>query len=44
MAPGVNSYLFADMYGAARRVVASTVLIATALTVLTASVWLAILP
>lgn len=44
MAPGVNSYLFADMYGAARRVAASAVLIGTALTVLTASAWLAILP
>ncbi len=44
MAPGVNSYLFADMYGAARRVAASTVLIGTALTVITASIWLAILP
>ena len=44
MAPGVNAYVFADMYGAARRVVASSVLIATALTVLTAWVWLALLP
>ncbi len=44
MAPGVNTYIFADMYGCARRVAASSVLIGTALTVLTASVWLAILP
>ncbi len=44
MAPGVNAYLFANMYGAARRVAASAVLIGTALTVLTASVWLMILP
>ncbi|OAN80165.1 malonate transporter [Jannaschia sp. EhC01] len=44
MAPGVNAYIFANMYGVARRVVASTVLIATALTVLSASVWLLILP
>jgi malonate transporter and related proteins len=44
MAPGVNAYVFADMYGAARRVVASSVLITTAMTVLTAWVWLALLP
>lgn len=44
MAPGVNAYLFANMYGAARRVAASSVLIGTALTVLTASAWLLILP
>ncbi|WP_071672381.1 AEC family transporter [Nioella nitratireducens] len=44
MAPGVNAYLFANMYGAARRVAASSVLIGTALTVLTASGWLLILP
>ena len=31
MAPGVNAYLFADSYGRARRVAASSVLIATAL-------------
>ncbi|MEQ8368328.1 MAG: AEC family transporter [Roseicyclus sp.] len=42
MGPGVNSYIFADMYGAARRVAASSVLIATALTVITASTWIAI--
>jgi len=44
MAPGVNAYLFANMYGAARRVAASSVLIATALSVLTVWGWLAILP
>lgn len=44
MAPGVNTYIFANMYGAARRVAASSVLIGTALTVLTASIWLAVLP
>ena len=44
MAPGVNAYLFANMYGAARRVAASSVLIGTALTVLTASGWLLVLP
>ena len=40
MAPGVNTYIFADMYGAARRVVASSILIATALTLVTASAWI----
>ncbi len=44
MAPGVNAYIFADMYGRARRVAASAVLIATGLTVVTAWGWLAILP
>ncbi|GGL50761.1 AEC family transporter [Wenxinia marina] len=44
MAPGVNAYLFANIYGVAKRVAASSVLIATALSVLTASVWLSILP
>lgn len=44
MAPGVNAYLFANMYGAARRVAASSVLIATASSILTVWFWLAILP
>lgn len=44
MAPGINTYIFADMYGVARRVVASTVLIGTALTVVGASLWLVVLP
>nr|WP_275981951.1 AEC family transporter [Frigidibacter sp. ROC022] len=44
MAPGVNAYVFANMYGAARRVAASSVLIATALSVLTVWGWLALLP
>jgi len=43
VAPGVNAYLFADMYGAARRVAASAVLIGTALTIVTATLWLALL-
>lgn len=43
MAPGVNAYIFADMYGSAKRVAASTVLVATALTVLTAWGWLTLL-
>ncbi|QBX99335.1 AEC family transporter [Rhodophyticola sp. CCM32] len=44
MAPGINTYIFANMYGAARRVAASAVLIGTALSVVTVSAWLAILP
>ncbi|MFC7703952.1 AEC family transporter [Plastorhodobacter daqingensis] len=43
MAPGVNAYVFANMYGAARRVAASAVLIGTVLTILTAWAWLALL-
>ncbi|MBF9034280.1 AEC family transporter [Rhodobacterales bacterium HKCCE2091] len=44
MAPGVNSYLFANMYGAARRVAASAVLIGTVLSILSVTAWIAILP
>lgn len=43
MAPGANAYLFANMYGRAKRVAASSVLLGTALSVLTASAWLAAL-
>jgi len=44
MAPGVNAYVFANMYGVARRVAATSVLFATALSILTAAVWLTVLP
>jgi malonate transporter and related proteins len=44
MAPGVNAYIFANMYGRARRVVASAVLMATAGSIVTVWGWLAILP
>lgn len=44
MAPGINAYVFANMYGCAKRVAASSVLIATAASIGTAWVWLAILP
>ncbi len=44
MAPGINSYIFANMYGQARRVAASSVLIATALSIGTVWVWLGFLP
>jgi malonate transporter len=44
MPPGVNAYLFAHLYGTGRRVAASSVLIATALSILTAWFWLKLLP
>lgn len=44
MAPGINAYLFANMYGVARRVAASGVLFGTAICVLTTTMWLHILP
>lgn len=43
MAPGVNAYLFANMHGVAKRVVATAVLTGTALSVLSAAMWLALL-
>ena len=44
MAPGVNAYVFANMYGVAKRVAATSVLLATAMSVFTVWVWLLILP
>lgn len=44
MAPGVNAYMFASLYGVAMRVAASSVLVATALSILTVWGWLQILP
>ena len=44
MAPGINAYLFANMYGRGERVAASSVLIATAVSLLTAWFWLSHLP
>ncbi|WP_298862037.1 AEC family transporter [uncultured Sulfitobacter sp.] len=43
MAPGFNAYIFANMYGRGRRVAASSVLIATASSILTVWVWLSLL-
>jgi predicted permease len=43
MAPGINSYLFASMYHRGQSVAASTVLLATAASVLSVSVWLWVL-
>lgn len=44
MAPGINTYIFASMYGKAMRVSATTVLVATSLSILTVWVWLSLLP
>jgi predicted permease len=44
MPPGVNAYIFANMYGVARRVCASAVLMGTAASLLTAWFWLTVLP
>lgn len=44
MAPGVNAYLFANMYGVGKRIAASSVLIATALSIGSVWVWLQVLP
>lgn len=43
MAPGFNAYIFANMYGRAKRVAASSVLIATGTSILTVWFWLNIL-
>ena len=43
MAPGFNAYIFANMYGRARRVAASSVLLATLGSILTVWVWLTFL-
>lgn len=43
MATGFNGYLFANMYGRAKRVAASSVLVATALSILTVWGWLTVL-
>lgn len=43
MAPGFNAYIFASMYGRAKRVAASSVLIATGLSMGTVWLWLSVL-
>lgn len=43
-APGINAFLFANIYGRAKRVAASAVLMGTAGSLLTTSLWLALLP
>jgi hypothetical protein len=44
MPSGVNAYIFANMYGVAKRVAASTVLIGTGASLLTSWMWLTLLP
>ena len=44
MAPGINSYVFANMYGKARRVAASSVLVGTGVSIFTVWIWLYVLP
>lgn len=44
MAPGINAYVFANMYGVAKRVAATAVLAATAGSILSAWLWLELLP
>ncbi len=44
MAPGINTYVFANIYGKARRVAASSVLVGTAASILSVWLWLAVLP
>ncbi len=44
MAPGVNTYIFANIYGVARRSAASGVLIGTGISTLSVAAWLSILP
>ena len=44
MAPGINTYIFASIYGTAQRSAASGVLIGTGLSILTVWLWLIILP
>ena len=43
MAPGLNAYFFANIYGECREVVASTILVSTGLTIFTSSFWIYLL-
>ena len=40
MAPGLNAYFFANMYGECRDVVATTILASTVLTVFSSTLWI----
>jgi len=44
MAPGVNAYIFANLYGVGKRVAASSVLVGTAASIISVWLWLAVLP
>lgn len=43
MAPGINSYMFASTYGVAKDVAASALILGTAVSIVTASVWISLL-
>ena len=43
MPPGFNAYIFASIYGRAKRVAASSVLMATGLSIVSIWVWLILL-
>ena len=40
MAPGLNAYFFANIYGQCRDIVATTILVSTGLTIFTSSFWI----
>ena len=44
MAPGINTYVFANIYGRAKRVASTGVLVSTALSIGTIWIWLSLLP
>ena len=44
VAPGINTYVFANIYDRAKRVAASSVLVTTAAALFTVWFWLSILP
>ena len=44
MAPGINTYVFANIYGKAKRVASTGVLLSTALSIGTVWIWLNLLP
>ena len=44
MAPGINAYIFANIYNCSRRIAASAVLLTTTISLLTIWLWLIILP
>lgn len=43
MPPGINAYVFANMYGRARNTASAAILLSTGMAVITATVWLSIL-
>ena len=43
MAPGLNAYFFANIYGQCRDIVATTILVSTGLTIFSSSIWIYLL-